>query len=167
MKIKLILIFFSLMYFKSFAQSDTLTYPRISTNDTNVVEITIEQAQKIDNDLELLSIFKKLKTNNDNTSVAYISVIDEQKNQITLMELKISDLESINNDQKLQINNLRSLIDNYKQDLKLCDEQGLVKDEMIKNLKKQNRKLKFQKITLFAIDGLVIVGVGYLFLVSH
>ena len=91
---KLLIIPILLLSFLSFSQD----YPRIELNDKGqkVVVFTLEQAQKIDNDLEIYALLKSARIQCDSLNISYVKVIDEQRNQIVL-------LKSINRNKKFRI----------------------------------------------------------------
>lgn len=134
-----------------FAQSATLdtmnkSYPQfmISNNDTFVV-FTLQQAQKIDNDYELLELLERSKTSCDSTITYYISVINEYGKTVALLETKIQSLEKINSDQKYKIGNLKQQISNYKIDLMKANQQIDLQSKIISNQEKRVKSLKLQK----------------------
>lgn len=145
---KILLILMLLLSFSGFAQNNS--YPKyITDGDTLRVVFTIEQAQKIDNDLELLSMYKNASVNYDSVSNAYILVIDNMNNQIATLKLALNTSEVINENNTSLIRNLKGQITNYEQDLILAKQQSDNKDIIITNQKKEIKKQKTQKIIGF------------------
>ena len=81
---KLLIIPILLLSFLSFSQD----YPKIELNDKGqkVVVFTLEQAQKIDNDLEVYALLKVARIQCDSLNLSYVKVIDEQRNQIVILK---------------------------------------------------------------------------------
>jgi hypothetical protein len=142
MKSILITLFSLIISIQSFCNS----YPayHIVNGDTVGIIITIKQAQKIDNDLELLQLFKASKINCDSTLKTYLIIVDEYDKQILTLENKINVLTTIKDTQNSMINNLNLRINNYKEDLVLADKQLSISDKIIKNDEKIIKKLKFK-----------------------
>lgn len=122
------------------------TYPayHIVNGDTIGIIITVKQAQKIDNDLELLQLFKASKVNCDSTIKTYLIIVDEYDKQIITLENKINVLTTIKDTQNSMINNLNLRINNYKEELSLADKQLSISDKIIKNDEKIIKRLKFK-----------------------
>ena len=132
-----------LISFLSYSQE----YPKIELNQRGekVVVFTLSQAQKIDNDLEILSLLEKSKIQCDSLNLSYIRVIDSQNHQIVLFEKSVSELKSHIRDKDSQIDNLSTQIKNLEESNKICDEQKCIKDKQISGLKKDLKKEKIKK----------------------
>lgn len=146
----IILVFFS---FLSYSQE----YPKIELNQKGekVMIFTIEQAQKIDNDLEILAILEKSKIQCDSLNLSYIRIVDAQTHQIVLLEKSIYELKSQIVDKDSQIGNLSVQIKNLEESNKICDEQKCIKDKQIDGLKSDLQKEKIKK-WLFGGVGLAV-----------
>jgi uncharacterized protein YaaN involved in tellurite resistance len=114
-------------------------------NDTLGVIISIDQAQKIDNDLELLQLFEDMRVSCDSVVKHYIVVVNQYERKIAVVEAKFNKSDSTVKDQKLIINNLNKKIDNYEADLKLAQKQLKMKDDIIANNEKMIGKLQLTK----------------------
>ena len=147
----------------SYAQADTNEYPKfyIVDGDTIGIIITIDQAQRIDNDLEIKNLLELAITNSDSIHSQYIVVISQLEKRIVILEIKGSELISATNTQRQIINELKSKISIYEQDKKLSDDQHKKKDEIISNQKKTINKLKF---TGSSSTGILLVIIGLLIL---
>lgn len=154
-----VLSIFSLLSF-----SQTIDYPRIETDSLGrkVVIMTIEQAQKVDNNLEIVNLLTKQGTECDSLNTAYLKVIDNQGKQISLLELDVKTLKEQLNDKDKQIANLQTQLSNEETSNNLCEDQKKNKDEEIKLLKKEVRKQKIQKVVGFIVGGVGVIG-GVLF----
>jgi len=165
---KLILtLILTISSFLSFSQ--TIDYPRIETDSLGrkVVIMTIEQAQKVDNNLEIINLLTKQGTECDSLNTAYLKVIDKQGKQISLLELDVKTLKEQINDKDIQIKNLQTQLKNETESNKLCDDQKKLKDEEIKLLKREVRRQKMQKVVGFIVGGVGVVGGVFLAILAH
>lgn len=145
----ILLMFFSIISYSQYIVNiDTLPKQDLPTwfiykGDTVGLVFSIEQVQKIDSDLELLSWLEKKGFTCDSTIATYIKVIDEYGKQVTILKTSISELNQQISDKNSQIDNLKLKIDNYQKDL------GLANDE-IKNYKKvvENNNLRIGNLKL-------------------
>jgi hypothetical protein len=158
---KIIFLIFALFSIISLKSQTTGNYPffYIKGYDTLGVVFSVEQAQKIDNDYQLLSLLKKSKIQSDSLSNAYITIVNSMGQQIAELKLKISTLEEKMLLKDSEINNLKDQIELYKRDIALAGEQSANKDKIITNYKKENRKLKFQKFFGFTVGGAALIAV--------
>lgn len=117
----------------------------IVKGDTIGVIFSIQQAQKIDNDEELLQLLGSMKTNCDSTISRYINVVNSYDNKLGILNMKISKLEDISNSKSDLILNLNQQISNYKEDYKKSEDQLSKKDDIILLQKKQINRLKWGK----------------------
>ncbi len=135
-------------------------YPKIETDSMGikVVIMTIEQAQKIDNNLDVLTLLEKAGVQCDSLNKAYLKVIDNLGKQVSILELDVKKLKDQIKDKDLQISNLQDRLNNESISNGLCEEQKNKKDEEIKLLKKEVRKQKRQKVVGFIVGGLAAAG---------
>lgn len=154
-----------LLSLSAFCQSttDSTSYPRyyVVNGDTVGIILTVEQVQKIDNDLEIKNLLEKSLIDCDSLSSQYIVVISKLENRVAILEIKSNELLSANQKQDQIINRLNAEIANYDKDLKLCDEQGKKKDTIISNQQSTINKLMFGggalNVGLMIIIGLLIL----------
>ena len=164
MKKFLLFTLFLLLSILSKAQNNFPHY-YIKNGDTIGVVISIKQAQKIDNDYDLLSLLKKSKIEESKVDSAYIVVINNYGQEVAQLKLKISTMDDIDLIKDKEISNLRSQIDEYERDKLLSDLQLAKKDTIIQNYKGQVVKLKLQKTIAFSVGGgLTILGILLLLL---
>jgi uncharacterized coiled-coil protein SlyX len=142
----------------------TIDYPSfyIVGGDTLGIIISIEQAQSLDNDLELYSLFEKMKISCDSTIKAYVVVVNEYSNQVAILETKVKSLETTNKAKDAQIKELNGQIVNYKLDLEKAGKQLKLKSKIISNQEKRITGLKLQRTAYSVGAGIVGVGVGIL-----
>ena len=151
---KLLIIPILLLSFLSFSQD----YPKIELNDKGqkVVVFTLEQAQKIDNDLEVYSLLKVARIKCDSLNLSYVKVIDEQRNQIVLLK-SINDQDNKQLiDKDKQIKNLTDQNTNLEKNVKLCDDQKDNDQKEIDGLKKDIKKTKWKSLGGGFLVGVVV-----------
>jgi predicted RNase H-like nuclease (RuvC/YqgF family) len=142
----------------------TIEYPSfyIVDGDTLGIIISIEQAQSLDNDLELYGLFEKMKISCDSTIKAYVVVVNEYSNQVAILETKTKSLETANQAKDNQIKELNTQIVNYKADLEKAGRQLKLKGKLIANQEKRITTLKIQRATYSIGGGVIGVVVGIL-----
>jgi hypothetical protein len=155
MKKILMLTIFMIVSILSKAQTKDLPQYLIEGGDTIGIIISVEQAQALDNDVELLELFKKLRINCDNLDSHYIEVINAQNDQIALLKVNTKELQGQGVALNSQITSLKEQVQNSEKKNKLCDEELVNKDEEIKILKKEIFKQKVKKI--ISVTGNVIL----------
>lgn len=152
---KLLIISILLLSFLSFSQD----YPRIELNDKGqkVVVFTLEQAQKIDNDLEVYALLKVARIKCDSLNLSYVKVIDEQRNQIVLLKsINEQDVKQLSDKDK-QIKNLEDQNTNLGKDVKLCDAQKINNQKEIDGLKDDIKKTKWKSLGSGFLVGAVTI----------
>lgn len=158
-----ILTIFSLM---SFSQ---IEYPRIETDSLGrkVVVMTIEQAQKIDNNFEIIALLTRQGSECDSLNMAYLKVIDNQGRQISLLELDVKKLKEQITDKDSQIVNLQTRLANKEKENKLCEDQKINDKAEIDLLKKEVKKQKAQKVIGFIVGVAGVIGGVLLIIAGH
>ena len=156
---QLILVFLiSMMSFFGFSQD----YPRIEIDSTGkkLVVMTYEQAQKIDNAFELLSLLEKARIECDNLTLSYVKVIDELKNQVSLLEIDVNLYKGKVIDKDRQIENLQERLNNCEIIKSTCDQQIEIRENQIVLLNEEITTLKVKKNIGWGVGiGGVILGV--------
>lgn len=150
---KLLIIPILLLSFLSFSQD----YPKIELNDKGqkVVVFTLEQAQKIDNDLEVYALLRVARIQCDSLNLRYVKVIDEQRNQIVILKsINEQDIKQLVDKDK-QIKNLTDQNINLETNVKLCDEQKVNNQKEIDGLKKDIKKTKWKSLGSGFLVGVV------------
>jgi peptidoglycan hydrolase CwlO-like protein len=154
---KLLILLTLLLTMSSFAQID---YPRIEKDSLGqeVVIMTIEQAQVIDNKLELLSLFENLNIQINNYEVICVKIINEKEEIIAKQDIQIKNLKDLNSNKDDQIENLKSQIVNYQVKETMWSEEILNKDKEIKLHKEKIDKQRNRMILGGSIGGAIISG---------
>ena len=155
MKKILMLTILMIVSILSKAQTKDLPQYLIEGGDTIGIIISVEQAQVLDNDVELLELFKKLRINCDNLDSHYIEVINAQNDQIALLKVNTKELQGQGVALNSQITSLKEQVQNSEKKNKLCDEELSNKDEEIKILKKEIFRQKVKKI--ISVTGNIIL----------
>lgn len=139
----ILLFLFTLVSLNLYSQSADLDLPRyyIVQEDTVGVILSVEQLQKIDNDLEIKNLLEQSLIDCDSLNSQYIVVVDKLEKRIAILEIKNGELENTSSIQTKMIDELKLKVENYKKDLALCDEQSKKKDTIISNQKKTINKL--------------------------
>lgn len=127
--------------------SEDIEYPQYYAKDSiNYVIFTVEQAQSIDNKLELLSVLEEIVSNYKDGQDMYLYLIDKYEQKIVAKEKLIEEYIGKNEDKATIIANLKDVIS--KMEVKLAKREQIEKnlesiieekDEEIENLKKQRR----------------------------
>jgi peptidoglycan hydrolase CwlO-like protein len=143
-----------LISFCSFSQD----YPKIELNEKGekIVIFTLEQAQNIDNKLEVLELMKVARIKCDSLNISYIKIIDEQSKQIVKLEKLNSELNNQITDKDKQIENLNQQNKNLTTDVNLCEKQNTNKNTEIEGLKKDIKKVKWLSLGGGFLAGVVV-----------
>lgn len=146
------------------AQNDTqLPQYFIEGGDTIGIIMSVEQAQMLDNDAELLEIFKKMKLDCDNLDLHYVEVINNLEQKVALLVVQKEDLVRQGIEKNLLIENLNEQLLNCQTECTLRIQQVDIKDQEISILKKEITKQKIKKG--FSIAGNAILAVVSLILI--
>ena len=141
---KIIAIFaFLIISMTAYSQS---TYPRIEKDSTGltIVLMTIEQAQKLDNDSDLLPLFEKLNLQIGEYDSLCIKVLNNKDQVINLQNLQIRDLKKSASIKDEKISNLSKT--SADKEIKILDLNKILnnKDDEIdlhlKEIKKTKRR---------------------------
>lgn len=151
---KLVFLFLLFVSLVSFSQE----YPKIELNSKGekVVVFTLEQAQKIDSDLEVYDLLKVSRIKCDSLNLSYVKVIDEKNNQIVLLKSINSETEKQVVDKNKQIKILVEQVKNLQVNIDLCDKQKANNQEQIDGLEKDIREIKWKAIASGFIGGVVV-----------
>ena len=143
-------------------------YPYISVDSCGrkTVTMTIEQAQKIDNNLEILKLLKIQTSDCDSVVSAYIVVVDQYKNKVGLLEFNIKALESKLNSKDSSLVILQKELVNEKMSNSLCDSSMIKKDIIIFNKDEEIKQLKIQRFVGFATGAVGTIVLVFLLLKS-
>lgn len=146
--------------------SQTIDYPRIEIDSLGkkVVVMTIEQAQKVDNNFELLDLLEKTSIDCENLNNSYIKVIDDQKKTITLLEIDLKNYKDNSIDKDKQIANLQERLTNAINLSTDCEKQKIEMDDKVKILKGEITTLKIKRNIGYGAGVLGLIGGVFLIL---
>jgi len=110
---KFLLTFISVLFFTSVFSQE---YPRIEKDSLNndVMVLTIDQAQKLDNDLDLLNLYKSLDDECAKQESVYVQVVNDKDAVIASQKLEISALIEYSENKTAQITVLQKQVNEYK-----------------------------------------------------
>lgn len=143
------------------AQNDLPRY-FIENGDTIGIVLSVEQAQALDNDAELLALFKKMRINCDSLEVAYVKVINKLEQKVAILEIQKKDLIEQGQEKDKLIDNLKIRVIHYEELSILCQKELENKDKQIKILKKEIVKQKLRKILSFGGNATLAIIVAVL-----
>ena len=138
-------------------------YTDSGTSDTIGIVLTIEQAQKIDNDMDLLNIYKQAHSDCDSAINFLVQVVDDYKKMTILAKQTFKAYEATNKDLKLQIDNLNQQVVIEEQQITLKNSQLKDDNSIIDVDKLQITHLKHQKDKL--VIGGVAVSAGLIYMI--
>jgi translation initiation factor 6 (eIF-6) len=134
-------------------------YPKLDTdsNGNKIIVMTYEQAQKIDNGLDLLFLLEQLELDFKKNDEVTLNVINDQNQLISSQKIEIDLLRKSNSNKDNQIENLKSRLNNCENMIQLSNDQIMLKDDIINENNKQIKKLKKQKAIGIVINIVTIV----------
>lgn len=148
---------FWLCFFVGHSQINKEDLPQylISNGDTIGIVLSIEQVQKLDNDVELLNLFKTLSIKCDSLDKHYIKVINQMNDVIAIQEVKINNLSTQNETLNREVNNLKQAVFIKSEQLRICEIQRNNDSLIISKLKKDLRKSKLKNLVSWTSTGLI------------
>lgn len=141
---KKLYIFTILIFLLNIASAQKIEYPRYDVDSlgNTVVIMTVEQAQKLDNSVELLLLLEKLNSQSQDYDLICIKTINDLNNIISIQKIEISKLKEYLKNKDEQILTLLSEALAYEKKVNILEQevsnrQGVIdeKDKQIKNLK--------------------------------
>ena len=162
-----ILTLFSVKAFSQDTISKNLDLPKyyIIGKDTAGVILSIDQAQEVDNSLDLLNLLESDKTSCDSTIAHYVSLYNDANIHIVTLESDIAQKDTTIQIKQEKINVLSSTNDNLKLDISKSDRQSKLKDKIITNQSRNITWLKIERVGIATL-GAILAGFTYL-LGSH
>lgn len=162
MKVSKLAIFFLFIVtlFSSSVSAQTIDYPRYEVDSLGqkVVVMTIEQAMKLDNNSELLTLFEKLNSQLGEYDSICIKVINDKEKVISIQTVEISKLKESLNIKDEQIASLQHRIAEYIVNIGILQDQVKNREDVISEKDKQIRGLKTKMIFGGIGSGVAIVG---------
>ena len=158
------------MFMSLFVYSQTtIDYPRYEVDSLGqkVVVMTIQQAQTLDNNSELLSLFEKLNSQMVDYDSVCVKVINDKDNVIASQKMEISNLKKTIDNKDQQIVALQSEISGYLKKILILEEQVNNRQSVIDQKDKQIRRMKTKMIVGGVGGGLAIIGLILGFVLVH
>ena len=153
----LITTIFCLTYMFGYSQisfvKENLPEYLVQNGDTIGIVLTIEQVQKLDNNSELLTAFKKLSLKCDTLDTYYVQVINKSNEKIALLEVKVKNLTDQNQKKDDMILTLKGQVLNKEMQLTLCEKQRSNDSIIIIGLKKDLFKSKVKNVAGWTTTG--------------
>lgn len=154
-----ILSFFSVVVYSNGIDSiiDVKNLPQylIWSGDTIGVVLTIDQLQKLDNQTDLVNLLEVMSIKCDDVNSKYVMVINRLEQKIAIQEIKIENLEEQNIIRDDIILNLKKQVQNREESIAFCDQQRTNDSQIINGLRDDLRKLKIKNMV-----GWMTTGVG-------
>ena len=154
-----------LFYTISFSQ---IEYPIAKIDDAGreVIIMTLEQAQKLDNDSDLLKLYKELDDECVKRDAICIQVINDKDKVIASQNVQIANLSQYTINKESQITTLQKTVNEYINNNSILTDQVknrqsliIEKDDMIGKMK---RKMLFGGIG----GGIITVGLAILLIIK-
>ena len=153
----ILIVIFSILSVKSQTLPNYPYFLKNNVGDTIGVVFSLAQAQRIDNDYELLSLLRKAKIQSDKNDSLSIVVVNELNEKVATLNLKVSALNDIDKLKDSEITNLKAQIELYRRDQSLSNTESAKKDTIINNDKREIRGLKTQRFLGFVIGGTALI----------
>lgn len=155
---KLSLLLISILF--SLTLMSQIDYPRYEVDSLGqtVVVMTIEQAQKLDNNSELLSLFEKLNAQMLDYDSVCIRVINDKEYVISTQKLEISKLKESIDLKDEKIITLQKEIEEHNKKVNLLEQQLLNRNDLIKVKDEEIGRLKMKMVIGGSASGLAIIG---------
>lgn len=133
-------------------------YPRIEIDSLgqSIVIMTVAQAQKLDNDTDLLNEFKKLNNANELEKIAYIKIIDGNEKVIASQKIEISKLSLTIDSKDSEITELKNRINEYALNNSILVKKFETSQSMVDEKNKQIKGLK-TKMIVGGIGGAIAI----------
>lgn len=157
MKRILAILTFLIFSLSAYSQID---YPRFETDSLGqkVVLMTIEQAQKLDNNSDLLALFEKMNSDIINYDSICIKVVNEKEEIINMQSIQISKLKEALNNKDAQISNLQKTIENKDKSILILEKTLENKDKEINLHLGEIKRVKTKTLVGGLIGGTSIIG---------
>ena len=170
MKKFLTLIIGMILSLSSFAQySKPIEYPKfeIDSNGQQVLVMTIEQAQNLDNSTDLLALLEKQNTQMGQYDSVCVKVINDKEQVIASQKMEIAKLKESINNKDLQIKSLQGEVAAYLKKILILEEQVDNRQQVIDEKNLQIRKMKTKMVFGGIGGGVAIIGLVLGLLLVH
>jgi SMC interacting uncharacterized protein involved in chromosome segregation len=146
-----------------------IDYPKfeIDSLGQQVLVMTIEQAQNLDNGTDLLVLLEKQNTQMGQYDSVCVKVINDKEQVIASQKMEIVKLKESINNKDLQIKTLQGEITAYLKKILILEEQVDNRQQVIDEKNLQLRKMKTKMVFGGIGGGVAIIGLVLGLLVIH
>lgn len=146
-----------------------IDYPRfeIDSLGQQVLVMTIEQAQNLDNGTDLLVLLQKQNTQMGQYDSVCVKVINDKEKVIASQKMEIAKLKESINNKDLQIKALQGEVASYLKKILILEDEVTNRQKVIDEKNLQLKKMKTKMIFGGIGGGVAIIGLILGFLVIH
>lgn len=146
-----------------------IDYPRfeIDSLGQQVLVMTIEQAQNLDNGTDLLVLLEKKNTQMGQYDSVCVKVINDKEQVIASQKMEISKLKESINNKDLQIKALQGEVASYLKKILILEDEVANRQQVIDEKNLQLRKMKTKMVVGGLGGGVAIIGLILGLLVIH
>jgi chromosome segregation ATPase len=161
-------LIFSLSAYSQYSQAK-IDYPKFETdsNGQQVLVMTIEQAQSLDNSTDLLALLEKQSTQIGQYDSVCVRVINDKEQVIASQKMEIAKLKESLNNKDQQIKALQGEVAAYLKKILILEEQVANRQQVIDEKNLQIRKMKTKMIFGGVGGGVAIIGLILGLVVLH
>lgn len=137
-----------------------IEYPRyeIDSLGQQVLVMTIEQAQNLDNGTDLLVLLQKLNTQMGDYDSVCVKVINDKEQVIASQKLEIAKLKESLNNKDEQIKSLQGEVAAYLKKILILESEVANRQKVIDEKNLQLRKMKTKMVVGGISGGVAIIG---------
>ena len=146
-----------------------IDYPRfeIDSLGQQVLIMTIEQAQNLDNSTDLLALLEKQNTQMGQYDSVCVKVINDKEQVIASQKMEIAKLKESINNKDLQIKALQGEVASYLKKILILENEVANRQQVIDEKSLQLRKMKTKMVVGGLGGGVAIIGLILGLLVIH
>ena len=161
-------VILSLSAYSQYSQPK-IDYPRfeIDSLGQQVLVMTIEQAQNLDNGADLLVLLQKQNTQMGQYDSVCVKVINDKEQVIASQKMEIAKLKESINNKDLQIKALQGEVVSYLKKILILEDQVNNRQQVIDEKNLQLRKMKTKMIVGGFGGGVAIIGLILSLLLIH
>lgn len=171
MKKFLSLIFGLVLSLSAYSQysQPKIDYPKFETdsNGQQVIVMTIEQAQSLDNSTDLLALLEKQSTQMGSYDSVCVKVINDKEQVIASQKMEIAKLKESLNNKDQQITALQGEVASYLKKILILESEVANRQKVIDEKNLQIRGLKTKMIFGGVGGGVAIIGLILTLVVLH
>jgi chromosome segregation ATPase len=149
----------SLSAYSQYSQAK-IDYPKFETdsNGQQVLVMTIEQAQALDNSTDLLALLEKQSTQIGSYDSICVKVINDKEQVIASQKMEIAKLKESINNKDLQIKALQGEVASYLKKILILESEVANRQQVIDEKSLQLRKMKTKMLVGGLGGGVAIIG---------